>query len=255
MNKRQQDILERLNKTGSVQVSDLADQFGVSEMTIRRDLCFLEDKSMVHRTHGGAHLVHQVLQEPSFNNREEDFPQEKRDVAKRAASMIREGATIALDCGTTSYELCKHLLGYEQLTIITTSIRIAMLCVDHPHIHVLLPGGELRPLEGSLVGSDTCKHLSMLFSEQFFLGIGGLDLHAGVTEYNTDDAAIKQVLITNTKQVIGIMDASKLNKVTFAKVCDISALDTLIVNGKIPERYREVFHSHGITVVNPREKE
>ncbi len=252
MNERQRTILDQLNETGTVSVKSLSELFSVSPMTIRRDLETLQDKAQIRRTHGGAVLVHHVIEEPEYATRQEQSVMDKRLVASVAATLVHDASTIALDCGTTAFELCKFLLGCNGLTIVTTSVRIMELCIGHPNLTVVVPGGNLRPKEGSLVGCKTAEFLSELFVDQFFLGIGAIDLTAGITEYSAEDTEIKKVLVRNAKEVIGLADASKLNKISFSRVCGISDLDVLVINGKIDEGFRGEIEKDGVRLLNPR---
>jgi len=252
MNERQRNIVSRLADAGSVSVRGLSEEFQVSQMTIRRDLDALKDKESFRRTHGGAVLVHHVIDEPEYSARQEQSVSDKRLVASVAATLVWDSSTIALDCGTTAYELCRFFLERTNLTIVTTSVRIMELCIGHPNLMVVVPGGNLRPKEGSLVGCKTAEFLSEIFVDQFFLGIGAINLNAGITEYSAEDTDIKKILVHNAKEVIGLADSSKLNKVSFSRVCGISDLDVLVINGKIDEILHGELEKGGVRLLNPR---
>lgn len=193
-----------------------------------------------------------VIDEPEYSARQEQSVSDKRLVASVAATLVRDSSTIALDCGTTAYELCRFLLERTNLTIVTTSVRIMELCIGHPNLMVVVPGGNLRPKEGSLVGCKTAEFLSEIFVDQFFLGIGAINLNAGITEYSAEDTDIKKILVHNAKEVIGLADSSKLNKVSFSRVCGISDLDVLVINGKIDEILHGELEKGGVRLLNPR---
>jgi DeoR family fructose operon transcriptional repressor len=251
MNERQQNILTILEQDGFAAVCDLALHLHVSEMTIRRDFQFLEEKALVRRVHGGAMVVNKCIQEPQFELRESSYIEEKQQVAKLAATLVREGTTIALDSGTTALELVKHLVHFECLAIITSNIRVINFCLGFGNLQVIVPGGTLRPGEGSLVGSYTLEFLKNIHVDQFFMGVGGIDTRVGVSEYNAEDAAVKKILVENSSQVIALADSTKFNKITFAKVCDLDSLDVVGTNTKIPDNCRDVFLQHGVTVIQP----
>ena len=193
-----------------------------------------------------------VIDEPEYSARQEQSVSDKRLVASVAATLVWDSSTIALDCGTTAYELCRFFLERTNLTIVTTSVRIMELCIGHPNLMVVVPGGNLRPKEGSLVGCKTAEFLSEIFVDQFFLGIGAINLNAGITEYSAEDTDIKKILVHNAKEVIGLADSSKLNKVSFSRVCGISDLDVLVINGKIDEILHGELEKGGVRLLNPR---
>jgi DeoR/GlpR family transcriptional regulator of sugar metabolism len=252
MNKRQQVILELLNQAGFVSVADLSIRLQVSEMTIRRDLQPLEEKLLIRRVHGGAMAINKCIQEPQFELRASSSLEAKQIIARLAATLVEEGTTIALDSGTTALALAQSLAEYQGITIITTNLRVMNFCLNHSNLQVIVPGGLLRPGEGSLIGSYTLEFLRNIHVDQFFMGIGGIDSKVGVTEYNAEDAAVKKILVENSHQVIALADYSKFNKITFAKICDLEVLDIVVTDGKVPEPLRDSFQQQGITVLQPK---
>lgn len=251
MNERRVNILSILEKNGFASVTLLAESLGVSDMTIRRDLDYLEEKKKVRRVHGGAVCVENCNREPAFEQRVSNLVEEKKNIARIAATLVEEETTIALDCGSTALELVKCLVDIPQLTIITSSIHIMNLCLNYPNLHVLVPPGHLRPHEGSLVGSETVEFLRSIHVDQFFMGVGGIDSKAGITEYNMDDIAVKKALAANAKQLIVLADASKFNKITFAKICDLDLIDCLVTNSTIPKNLQDIFNDLGTMVLKP----
>ncbi|ADY14247.1 DeoR/GlpR family DNA-binding transcription regulator [Sphaerochaeta globosa] len=251
MNERRVNIIGILEKNGFASVSLLAEALGVSDMTIRRDLDYLEEKKKVRRVHGGAVTVENCNREPAFEQRATNLVEEKRNIARLAATLVETETTIALDSGSTALELVKCLVDIPQLTIVTSSIHIMNLCLSHPNIQILVPPGHLRPHEGSIVGSETVEFLRTIHVDQFFMGVGGIDSKAGVTEYNMDDIAVKKALAANAKQLIVLADASKFNKITFAKICDLDLIDCLVTNATLPKNLQELFDDLGTMVLKP----
>jgi DeoR/GlpR family transcriptional regulator of sugar metabolism len=251
MNERRIDILKILEQNGFASVSLLAESLGVSDMTIRRDFDYLEEKKKLRRVHGGAVPVESCYQEPAFEQRAGKLVEEKREVARIASSLVNPGSTIALDSGSTAVELVKFLSDMPNLTIVTSSIHIMNLCLNHPNIQVIVPPGRLRPHEGSLVGGETVEYLQTIHVDQFFMGVGGIDSKAGITEYNMEDIAVKKALVSNAKQTVVLADVSKFNKITFSKICELDMVDCLVTNGPMPKNLQEVFKELGTMVLEP----
>jgi DeoR/GlpR family transcriptional regulator of sugar metabolism len=221
-------IREHLAQKGVVQVGELAIALKVSEMTIRRDLSDLEKEGVLKRTHGGA--VQEVGRsfEPSFDLRQTVHQVEKLKIAETAALHVEEGDTIAIDSGTTAIELAKQLLAFRNLTIVTPSLHVAILFLDHPSIEPILSGGRVRKSEGSLVGEITWATFSNLFFDKFFMSSGCLSAFAGFTEYNADDAAIKKMIISHSKETIALIDSSKFGRTAFSQVCPNEDVNILV---------------------------
>ncbi len=233
---RRQHILVLLEQKGAVTVAELCERFGVSEMTVRRDLAALERRGLLRRVHGGAVNARGRSYEPPFLVRSGQYVEEKRRIADAAVQMIHEGDSIALDVGTTTLEIAKRLEGVHNLTVITPSLHIANVLANLPHARLILTGGILRPGELSLIGHLAERVFQELYVDKLFLGVGGLDLEAGLTEYNLEDAQVKRAMLRSAKECIVVTDSSKLGRVAFAAVAPISAMDVLITDrGADPE--------------------
>ena len=228
--KRKQFIQTKLDEDQTVQVSELAQKLEVSEMTIRRDLSDLERIGVLKRTHGGAVKDVSRSYEPPFNLRQHASIEQKRLIARKAVSYICEGDTIAIDSGTTTIELAKELVAFKNLTIVTPSIHIAMIFLNHPTITVLLSGGVLRKHEGSLVGTFTRATFSSLHFDTFFVSGAALSEDAGLTDYIIEDATIKRMIMGHAKKTVALMHSEKFGKTAFAQVAQLSELDVLVTD-------------------------
>ncbi|MDR2747891.1 MAG: DeoR/GlpR family DNA-binding transcription regulator [Treponema sp.] len=251
INGRQQAILDILKDHDFASVTGLSSYFEVSEMTIRRDLCFLEDQNTVRRVHGGAVLAADKEQEPVFDERAASLVEEKRIIADMAAKMVGDNSVVALDTGSTALSLVQRLTARDNLTVITTNIHIMTACLRHPNLKVIVPGGVLRSYEGSLTGTNTVEFLSSCHVDQFFMGVGGIDAEAGVTEYSLEDIAVKRALAANAGQVIVLADSSKFGKVTCGFICPLDAVDMIISNKAPGGEYIKIFNRLNVPVKYP----
>jgi DeoR/GlpR family transcriptional regulator of sugar metabolism len=250
-NGRQQAILDILKSHGFASVTGLSSHFDVSEMTIRRDLRFLENRSAARRVHGGVVPAADNEQEPVFDERAASLVEEKRTIADMAARMVEDNSVIALDTGSTALSLVQRLTSRNNLTIVTTNIHIMMACLRHPNLKVIVPGGVLRPYEGSLAGTNTVEFLSSCHVDQFFMGVGGIDANAGVTEYSLEDITVKRALAANAGQVIVLADSSKFGKVTCGFICPLDAVDMVISNKTPGGEYIKIFNRLNVPVKYP----
>jgi DeoR/GlpR family transcriptional regulator of sugar metabolism len=230
---RHQAILELLEKNGSLTVAQLVERFEVSDMTVRRDLDTLESKGLLRRVHGGAVNVRGRSYEPSFLLRSAAYRDEKVRIGQMAAALVNDGDSIALDVGTTTLEVARHLNGKHNLTIITPSYQIAGLLAQQPDIRVILTGGILRPGELSLVGDLAQRFLQEFFVDKLFLGIGGIDVDAGLTEFNLEDALVKRVMFGMAKETIVVADASKFGRIAFAVVGPLHTVSRIVTDSAL----------------------
>ncbi len=244
-------ILREIEDHGSVSVVDLAQRLHVSDMTIRRDLADLEETGQVRRVHGGAVSARGRSFEPSIVLRQAESREAKAAIGKTAAELVADGDSIILDVGTTTMELAGFLVGRHNLTVITPSLSIASLLVSQPDIRVILPGGIVRHGELSMTGDLTRKAFEGLFVDRLFLGVGAIDTRAGLTEYNWDDALVKQAMIESAKEVIVLADASKFGKVAFARVAPIQSIHQLVTDQTPPAAFQRVLDKAGVVVHIP----
>ncbi|MCL4559265.1 MAG: DeoR/GlpR family DNA-binding transcription regulator [Chloroflexi bacterium] len=248
VDQRQRYIIEKVEKSGSVNVIELAEAMDVSEMTIRRDLNELEKVGIVRRIHGGAVSARGRSYEPPLSMRSVENRLAKQLLGKYASGMVVEGDCIALDIGSTTYEVATNLVDIHNITIITPSIPIAQLFFDRSDVRLILPGGMVRPGETSLVGDLARRNLELLFFDRLFLGVGAVDSSAGLTEYNMDDAAVKQIMIKNAKEIILVADASKFEKIAFAFVSSLKFLHHFITNEEPPTALLSALKTSNVTV-------
>jgi DeoR/GlpR family transcriptional regulator of sugar metabolism len=239
--------LEVLSEHSEVSVVELSRITGVSEMTVRRDLDELEHEGLLRRVHGGATRVVSRSYEPAYALRAARNVEAKERIGRRAASLVSEGETLVIDVGSTALALAEAL-GEIPVTIVTPSLRVANLLADRPTVRLILSGGEVRPGEQSLVGSLAEQAFEDLRCDSAFLGVGGIDLRAGVTEYNLEDAQIKRVTLNTCRRCVVLADASKLGAVAFARVCPLDRIHVLVTD-ETAEDVLQPFRDRGIEVL------
>lgn len=233
---RHHTILEMLESSGIVLVPELVRRLNVSEMTIRRDLASLERKGLLKRIHGGAVSSRGRSYEPPFILRSAERIEQKKRIGKAAAGLIHNGDSVMLDVGTTTLEVAHNLADHNNLTIITPCFQIANLLVEHPGIRLILTGGILRPVELSMIGHLAERAIQDFYVDQLFLGAGGIDLQAGLTEFNMEDALIKQAMLRSAKEITLVADSSKFGQVAFAAIAPLKVVDRIITDDELSQQ-------------------
>lgn len=245
---RQKIILQLISEKGAVTVADLCRQFGVSDMTIRRDLSTLEQSSLLRRIHGGAVSARGRSYEPPVLTRIHEAPEAKRAIGKLAATLVHEGNSLAIDIGTTTLEMARNLTRLRDITVVTNSLPIANVLIDQPGIRLIVCGGIVRPGEHSLIGPVAEYSFSRFYVDKAFIGIGGVDIEAGLTEYNLEDAEIKRHMINNSQRCILLTDSRKFGLKTFASVAPLSVVDEVVTDDGLDPAYHDRLVKLGITV-------
>jgi DeoR family transcriptional regulator of aga operon len=222
-------ILERLSLDGNVGVVELARTLGVSAATVRRDLGLLEDQRLLERTHGGA-VPQGVLYELPLRYKTNRQPEEKRRIAKQAASLVLEGWAIGLTGGTTTTEVARALVDRPRLTIVTNALNIASEIAVRPNLKLVVTGGVARAESYELVGPIAEASLEGLNLDMAFLAVDGISPRAGLTTHHEIEAGTDRALMARADQVVVVSDSSKIGHVAFARICELSEVDQLITD-------------------------
>jgi DeoR family transcriptional regulator, aga operon transcriptional repressor len=222
-------ILERLADGGSVAVADLAGDLDASPATIRRDLVILENQRLLARTHGGA-VAHAVSYELPLRYKGVRHADEKRRIAKQAAEYVTEGMAVGLTGGTTATEVARAIADRQKLTIVTNALNIAAELGLRPNLKLIVTGGLVRSRTYELSGPLAEASLTGLNLDLAFIGVDGIDATAGCTTHQEVEAHTNAVMIQHAKRVIVVADSSKIGKVTFARICETTAIHELVTD-------------------------
>jgi DeoR family fructose operon transcriptional repressor len=232
---RQQAIVEAVQRERVVRVSDLAQQLGVSLMTVRRDIEQLEEGGRLERIHGGAKLPGDAsTHEPGFELKSTQLTAEKRAIAVEAAGLVQEGMAVGLSAGTTTWALAKELVNGPRITVVTNSVRIADLFHHGASAGsarfgstVILIGGERTPSD-ALVGPIATAALKQLHLDVLFLGVHGMDADAGFTTPNLLEAETDRAFVAASRKVVVLADHTKWGLLGISTIASLADADEVI---------------------------
>lgn len=245
---RRADILNLLRETGSQKVEFLSQHFGVSTVTIRSDLNFLEQQGYITRSHGYAVLNSRLIAELSISDKRNNYPELKQRIGKLAASLLKEGERVILDSGTTSKAIVSYL-GDLNLTVLTNGLDIAMELVSCPNVEVRMTGGVLRKNAMSFSGVMADNNLHYYRFDKVFLGVDGFDLQKGITTFNEQEAQLNRLMCNAADQVIVVTDSSKFGQYSNFVICAANQIDVLVTDNKLPLSYQEYLENMGVKVL------
>jgi DeoR/GlpR family transcriptional regulator of sugar metabolism len=234
---RQSLILQAVRNDGSARVSDLTQQLGVSDMTIRRDLEVLAKDGLVEKVHGGAvlpgsHVGHEV----GFEDKLVLERPEKSVIAHAAAALVRPNTAVAIASGTTTFALAQCLLDVPGLTIVTNSLRVAgLFATSHgPESGSVVLTGGMRTPSDALVGPVADLTIGSLHFDTLFLGCTGLDPEAGLSTPNLAEAETNRALINRARRVVVLADHTKWGVVSLASFAPVDKIDVLVTDAHLP---------------------
>lgn len=250
---RRDRILALLRDEEYVRISQLAEDFGVSVVTIRADLDYLGERQLVRRVRGGAsQLAPEPDSEPSFELSLGSSALEKAAIAQAAAAMVRSGQSIVIDSGTTTTFLAKALVARRELTdlvVFTNGMTIAHeLEPAIPRFSVILTGGTLRPSQHALVDPLAGRILDHIHANVVFLGCNGLHPESGVTNISLPDAEVKQRMLRAASKCVLVADSSKLGRIELVPICGIAEIDLLVTGQQADPGHVMALRGQGLSV-------
>ena len=248
---RRNQIVRMLQEEQRVMVPELSLRFAVSEVTIRKDLAWLEAQGLALRTHGGAIATVAGLSpsEMSFDVRERQHHAEKERIGEVAASYVQDGETIALDASTTALAMVPFLAAKRDLTVVTNGVRAGMELLPLPTLSVLMLGGMLRRESYSLVGMWGKSVLQQVNISKVFIGARGLTLRASLTDVNAEEVELKRAMVEAANEVIAVLDSSKRGQVTLATFCPLERLTRIITDKDAPTQLVKQVRKLGVEVL------
>ncbi len=246
-NYRHKKILEMVYQRKSVSADELAAEFGVSKITIRRDLDTLALDKLLERTRGGAVSVADLGFEEIFEAKDHTAKMEKSLIGRYVASLVQDNETVFLNAGSTTLEVVRHLKG-KKVRVVTNNAACLLLELD-PDIEMILLGGDYRPQSRSLVGALTIASLQSIYSSVTVLGINGVSIKRGFTTAVQLETSVNRAMIDNSSgKVVVVADHAKMNCVSSFLTCALTRVDLLVTDWMTPPAFCEELEAAGVAV-------
>ncbi|WP_308638045.1 DeoR/GlpR family DNA-binding transcription regulator [Paenibacillus silvisoli] len=230
MNERQQQLLELLESSGEVKVAGLKETFGVTEMTIRRDLEKLELAGFVKRTFGGAILASKDV---ALQERSVVMTDEKSRIGRAAAALVQENDSIFIDGGTTTLYIARHLKPGKNITVVTNALNIALELLEKG-ITTVVTGGMALETTSTLVGPGTVEAIAKMAFDRVFLGATGITAKHGFSNSNMYEAEIKRMAIRQAAEVNVVVDRTKFGAKELFSFAALSEAHRIVCD-RLPE--------------------
>lgn len=248
---RQRTIVSLALRYDRVAVTELAQRFEVTTETIRRDLDVLDRRGILRRVHGGAVPAENVrLVETTVADREPAFSAQKGRIAHAALRFLPagSGSTVLIDSGTTTARFAAAMGGNQQHTVVTNSVPIAsqLALLGGP---VQLLGGRVRGLTQATVGGETVEALGRFFCDVAFLGTNGLSVSHGLSTPDSDEAAVKRVMVRAARRRIVLADSSKIGATLLVSFATLKDVEVLVTDSGLQEADHEQLVNAGLEVV------
>lgn len=249
IDERRQHILGLIQRDGRVLISELSDALGISRITIRKDLDYLESKGLARRSHGGALPAQgSAMLDPSLHEKELQQSEEKLRIATAASAMVTENMCIILDSGTTTTAIARELRRFRRLTIVTNAVNIASELAG-TGFEIILTGGILRENSSSLVGPLAEDALQEIHADILFLGVDGFDVKRGIMTPNLLESRVNRAMIKAAARVVAVCDSTKFTRRSLARIAPLSAIHAVITDSRLASEDLEALTAAGIEAI------
>jgi DeoR/GlpR family transcriptional regulator of sugar metabolism len=244
---RRGKLLEMVRVRGFASLPELAGELEVSESTVRRDLDYLKNAGEAQRTHGGVFYTGPSPKLPHFDTRQATQWERKRIIAQRASKLIEDGDTVALDGGTTTYELAQLLLG-RPIQVVTNSLPVANLFMSSDTADLVIVGGYVHGRTGVSLGPYANDMLADLNVRRAVLSVAGIH-DKGFYNSNLLLVETERAMMAAADEVIVVADSTKFGRKSLSHLCDLGDIDVMVVDNEITEDWRSKMIAAGVRLI------
>lgn len=247
--KRRNEIIELIEDTGRVRVSELAKKYAISEVSVRKDLEYLEMNGHLSRTHGGAVALGKLYVNMDLGERFKTNANSKKRVAELVSTLIEDNDTLMMNAGTTITYVLHAIRNKKNIRIVTNSLQNAIEAATYPSFNVILLGGELDAKYQFTYGEHALMQLENYHATKCILSVDGVSVKDGLTLYYSNEAALARRMIECSDSVIVAADPSKIGKRAFARITDTEKTDILVTGEKEREAELSEIEKLGVKII------
>ncbi|MBP0484847.1 DeoR/GlpR family DNA-binding transcription regulator [Sagittula salina] len=245
---RHPEILEIARRDGRVTVEGLAEHFGVTLQTIRRDLSDLSETGRLERVHGGAVLPSGTTN-IGYEERRTINPTGKEAIARACAARIPNDISLFLNIGTSTEAVARQLLGHTNLMVVTNNMNVANILVANPACEIIVTGGQLRRSDGGLVGNLAAETIRKFKFDVAVIGCSALDRDGDMLDYDIQEISVSQAILRQSRNTILVADHTKFSRSAPAKIASLAEVDTFCTDRPLPDDLSETCRGWGTEIV------
>ena len=248
-NPRQAELLEAVRESGTMSVDALAERFGVTLQTVRRDINLLAEAGLLARYHGGARPPGSTTENIAYRQRQRMNEQAKRAIARAVAARVPEGSSLIVNIGTTTEAVAHALLGHKGLRVITNNLNVATTLSQGTDNEVIVAGGLVRARDGGIVGEATVEFMSQFRVDIGLIGVSGIEADGTLRDFDYREVKVARTIIAQSRQVWLVADASKFNRPAMVRLADLQQLDMLFTDAPPPDPFPALLVEAGVECV------
>ena len=248
---RHKYILDKLNKYGFVRITDVANELGVTKVTIRKDVKILESKGLLYKVHGSARPANPHVADLDVHVKDNINRDAKRLIAQRAVELLDDNDSIIIASGSTIYSFAEEIKmrQWHHLNIVTPFLRLGVLLNEAENVNVVQLGGTVHKKSLSVLGEEAARELDDCICSKVFFGVDGIDPEHGITTSTIDEAKLTRRMMHAASQVIVLADSSKFGQRGFGRICALEDIDVIVTDERIPEQMISIIEEAGVDLI------
>jgi DeoR family transcriptional regulator, glycerol-3-phosphate regulon repressor len=244
---RQLELLDAVRGLNSATVEALAERFGVTLQTLRRDVRLLADAGLLVRFHGGVRLPSSTTENLAYRQRQQLNDQAKRRIARAVARALPEHCSLIINIGTTTEAIARELLGHRGLRVITNNLNVAAILSDNPHCEVIVAGGVVRRRDRGIVGEVTVDFIQQFKVDIALIGISAIEADGTLRDYDYREVKVAQAIIGHAREVWLAADHSKFNRPAMVELGRLAQVRRLFTDQPPPEPFPALLAQAGVS--------
>jgi DeoR family glycerol-3-phosphate regulon repressor len=248
-NPRQAELLSAVRERGSMSVEALAERFGVTLQTVRRDVGLLADAGLLARFHGGARVPSSTTENIGYQQRRHLNEQAKQQIARTVAAAVPAGSSLIINIGTTTEAVARELLRHKGLRVITNNLNVAAILADNPDCEVIVAGGLVRARDRGIIGEATVDFIRQFRVDIGLIGISGIEADGTLRDFDYREVKVARTVIEQSRQVWLAADHSKFNRPAMVQLAHLNEIDALYTDLAPPPSFEPLLKDAGVSCV------
>ena len=248
-NPRQAELLDEVRRLGSTSVEALAERFGVTLQTVRRDIALLSGAGLLARFHGGVRVPRSTVENIAYRARQQLNEAAKQRIARSVAAALPNGCSLFINIGTTTEAIARELLRHQGLRVITNNLNVAAILSDNPECEVIVAGGVVRSRDRGIVGEATVDFIKQFKVDIGLIGISAIEADGTLRDYDYREVNVARAIIEHSREVWVATDHSKFNRPAMVTLAQLHQVDMLFTDAEPPVPFARLLAEAGVRCV------
>ena len=237
---RQVRLIDEVRQVGSLSVEALAERFGVTLQTVRRDVRLLTEAGLLARFHGGVRMPGSTTENIAYRQRQRLNDTAKRRIAKEVARAVPNGCSLIINIGTTTEAIAHELLQHRGLRVITNNLNVAAILSGNSNCEVIVTGGVVRSRDRAIVGEATVDFVRQFKVDIALIGISGIEADGSLRDFDYREVKVARAIVEQSREVWLAADHSKFHRPAMVELARLDHLDRLFTDAPPPPPFPQL---------------